>query len=238
MALPKLSDVPKYDIIIPSTGVKTKYRPYLVKEEKILLMAVETGDEKEISNATIELIKSCVEAKIDARRLTVFDMEYLFTQIRSKSVGEKATVVLKCQSCEHENPVDILLSDALVELKDGIKNMIPLTDKISAEMRYLSYYDLLDDNVLRESKTEAELLFNTILSSIEAIHTEDERLVLKDEPKEEVIEFINNLTTSQFDRLKEFVEHTPQVKLDVNYKCESCGHDNHLTLRGLQDFFQ
>ena len=238
MALPKLNDIPKYDIVIPSTGIKTRYRPYLVKEEKVLLMAVESGDEKEISFATIDLIKSCVDAKIDDKKLTVFDMEYLFTQIRAKSVGENATVILKCGECSHENTVNIPLGDVSVDFSGKTKNIIPLTDKISAEMKYLSYHDLLQDNTFRNSATEAELIFNTILHSIEAIHTEEERVSLKDEPIEEVIEFVNNLTTGQFDRLKEFVENTPQVKLDIDYTCEEFNYKNEITLKGLQDFFQ
>src|SRR6056300_156724 len=103
MALPKLNDVPYYTVVIPSTGVSTRYRPYLVKEEKVLLIALESGDMKQISNATIDLIKNCLEDNINIDSLSVFDIEYLFVKIRTKSVGETVNLNFLCSSCDTEN---------------------------------------------------------------------------------------------------------------------------------------
>src|SRR6056300_185624 len=103
MALPRLNELPKYDIVIPSTGEQTTFRPYLVKEEKLLLMAAETGDEKTVANATVELIKSCIDTPLDNKNLASFDIEYLFCKIRAKSVGETSKLLLMCQNndCEY-----------------------------------------------------------------------------------------------------------------------------------------
>jgi hypothetical protein len=240
MALPKLNDIPYYDVIIPSLNIRTRFRPYLVKEEKLLLMAVESNDEDEISKATINLIKACIEKDITENDLTLFDIEYLFCQIRSKSVGENVKVFLYCQNeeCNEQNEVSIPLSNVGVELKSGTQKTIQLTDAISVQMKYLTYNDIMENENLKNSKTEAELIFNTIVASMNTILTEEERLVLKDEKKEDIIEFVNNLSVKQFEKLKEFVENTPQITLDVKYTCSACGHHNDVVLRGLSDFFQ
>ena len=126
MALPVLNEHPKYEVVIPSSNTKTTFRPYLVKEEKVLLMASETGDENLIAKATIDLIKSCVDEKIDEKNITIFDMEYLFCQIRAKSVGETANVILYCndESCRHENLVSIPLDKVEVKDRGLVSNII------------------------------------------------------------------------------------------------------------------
>ena len=146
MSLPKLNDTPLYDITIPSINLKTRFRPYLVKEEKVLLIALESEDEKQITKVIIDLIKACISEPIDEKKLTTFDMEYLFTQIRAKSVGETAKVILLCQSdtCQTSNEVSVPIAKAGVDLADGLDKNIDLTDDISIEMKYLSYYDILN----------------------------------------------------------------------------------------------
>src|SRR5210317_1903295 len=109
MALPKLNDTPKYDIVIPSTKANVKFRPFLVKEQKVLLIAMESQDQTQILNAIVDTIRACAQSDINVAKLTAFDIEYLFTKIRSKSVGEKATVAIKCSECEHSNKVDVNL---------------------------------------------------------------------------------------------------------------------------------
>lgn len=238
MALPRLNETPMYNIVIPSTKLKTRYRPYLVKEEKLLLIALETDDEKQITEAIIDLIKACVEEEVDEKKLTTFDMEYLFTQIRSKSVGETAKILLLCQSneCDTTNEVLIPLGDVGVDLGDSINNIIPLTDKFSLEMRWLTYYDILNTKI--DENSPSKNVYNNIISSLVAVVTEDERILFEDEGYEATVDFVNNLTTSQFNKLKDFVDNAPQVKMNIEYKCKGCGHDNKITLRGMRDFFQ
>ena len=239
MALPLLNEVPKYDIIIPSTGEKTTFRPYLVKEEKILLMASESNDEETIAKATIELIKHCVNLKIDEKQLTDFDMEYLFCQIRSKSVGETSKMQMNCthEDCSEGTEVDVPLDKVYVNTDKDVSSIIDITDNVKVEMRYLTYYDYLNNDMLKNKETESELIFNIILSSIKSIMTDEDKIDTKDEPIEELINFVNSMTTTQFNKLKYFVENAPQVSLNINWTCESCKRENGLIVKGIMDFF-
>lgn len=239
MALPLLNEVPKYDIIIPSTGEKTTFRPYLVKEEKILLMASESNDEETIAKATIELIKHCVNSKIDEKQLTDFDMEYLFCQIRSKSVGETSKMQMNCthEDCSEGTEVDVPLDKVYVNTDKDVSSIIDITDNVKVEMRYLTYYDYLNNDMLKNKETESELIFNIILSSIKSIMTDEDKIDTKDEPIEELINFVNSMTTTQFNKLKHFVENAPQVSLNINWTCESCKRENGLIVKGIMDFF-
>ena len=238
MALPKLNDTPKYDIIIPSTKMKTRFRPYLVREEKVLLLAIESEDTKQISNAVIDLIVACVD-NVSAKDLTTYDMDYLFCQIRSKSVGETSKLLIRCEDteCNHNTEVIIDISKAGVDLSEKIENMIPLNSQITVEMKHLSYYEAMEilDN---ETESETQTIENTVLRSLKAIHTEEERIDLKDESKENIKNFIDQMTSSQYLKLKKFVANTPRVKLKAEWNCEGCGKPQTMTLEGLQDFFQ
>lgn len=239
MALPKLNDTPKYDIVIPSTKTKTRFRPYLVKEEKVLLLAVEDGDEDKITQATIDLIKACVDLDIDERDLTTYDMDYLFCQIRSKSVGETVDMTIACEdeTCNHRTDVKVDLSKVGVDLKDRVNNMIELTQDVTVEMKHLSYYDILDTRKKAQDDSEANTTFDTIVKSIRAVHTADERIDIKEEPYQVIEEFLDNLTSKQYKKLSDFVLNTPTVSYDVSWDCGGCGKHQTLRLAGLQDFF-
>ena len=139
MALPKLNDMPKYSVTIPSSKQEVRIRPFVVKEEKILLIAMESQDPKQIANAILDTIVSCTEEQIDANSLTSYDVEYLFLQIRGKSVGEKSNVILKCMECGHDNEVTIDLGDIKIEGNIPDKK-IKITDQISLEMKPLVIY--------------------------------------------------------------------------------------------------
>ena len=158
MALPKLNESPQYEMIVPSTGKKVKFRPYLVREEKILLMASESGDINQIMNAVINTVTACIDEDIQKDSLTTFDLEYLFIKIRSKSVGEKVSITLNCSECGEPHPSDIDLEEVKCS-KAKKTSLIKIDDKISIEMKYPSYGSI-DLNV-----TEDELGF-AILSNL------------------------------------------------------------------------
>ena len=230
MALPVLNDNPKHVMILPSTGKKVKFRPYLIKEEKILLMAAQQQDVGSMMEAVIDTIESCVDMELDRNNLTTFDIEYMFLKIRSKSVGEIAEIGLKCSSCEHTNIVPINLEN--VECSKGADNKtIELTDQITLEMQYPSYSSI----VLSEDETE--LGFEIIASCIKTVLTEDERFEVGDESKEEIRGFLESMTKDQFERVGAFVETMPQLTENVTYTCEKCGTVNQLEIKGLQSFF-
>ena len=235
MALPKLNDKPKYEVVIPSTQTKVKFRPYLVKEEKILMIAMESQDQRQMLNAVVDTIEACIEQPIKRAKLTVFDVEYLFTQIRAKSVGETAKVGLKCKECQHPNEITVKLDDIKVEIKK-VNNTLDLGNNIKLKMQWPMYEGVINIENLNPEVSTTEQTFDMIIQCIESVQTEDELFNITEEPRDEVIAFIESLNTQQFMQIREFVESAPKMTHDVNYKCESCGTDNSVVLEGMNDF--
>jgi len=230
MALPTLNDTPKYELEIPSTGKKIKFRPYLVKEEKILMMAAETRDSTEMLNAILDTIKSCIQQDVNIDSLTTFDIEYIFIKLRSKSVGELSTINLNCVHCQEANEHTINLEE--IQCSKSTKNkLIDIDEKITVEMKYPSYrnIDLNGD--------ENEMGFNVLANSLSAVITEDERIDIEDETPENVRAFLESMTKEQFESVSSFLLEMPQVKHTIGFDCEKCGEHNTLELKGLQSFF-
>ena len=231
MALPVLNDTPKYELEIPSTGRKVKFRPYLVKEEKILMMAAETQDGAQMMDAILDTIKACVQSDLKIEDLTTFDLEYLFIKLRSKSVGESSTINLSCKSCKEPNEHIINLEE-IECVGSGSEKYIQLDEKITVEMKYPSYKDL-DMNA-----PEDEMGFKVLANSLKAVLTDkDERIEIEDEPPESVRAFLESMTKSQFERISEFLLSMPQVKHTAEYDCVKCGEHNNVELKGIQSFF-
>ena len=239
MGFPKLSEVSMYPITIPSSGMQTRFRPYLVKEEKILLVASEQNDPDLINQSVLDLVRSCLEDDIDQKDLTAFDVEYIFCKIRSKSVGENSTLALACthDECFHQTEVNITIDQAEVDMGETRDRIIKINEDVSIEMGYVTYYDIIKNNKVRDAQTDAEVIYLSTLMSIKAVLTEEERIDVSSEPFEELVDFVNSMTTDQFNLLKEFALNTPEVKLDVNWECEACKKENKIELRGMADFF-
>tara|TARA_B100000925_G_scaffold76688_1_gene54148 strand:+ start:1369 stop:2073 length:705 start_codon:yes stop_codon:yes gene_type:complete len=234
MVLPKLNTSPKYEMVIPSSKQTVRYRPYLVKEEKVLLMAFESNDSSQAMNAIIDTILVCVDENIKRETLTTFDVEYMFTQIRSKSVGETSKVNVKCEECETLNAVTINLAEVELDTPESVNNEIELTPEVSIELSYPSADSLI--NIDKEA-TQAEKILATIVASIDVIKTEEERVSTKDVTKKEVEEFVDGMTGEQFSNLAEYVKDIPTLKENVEFVCENCGHNNSRELVGFTDFF-
>ena len=237
MALPRLNENPQYELVIPSTKEKVNFRPFLVKEQKVLLIAYESQDRKQILSAMLNTLENCVHENIDVKKLSTFDVDYMFTMIRSKSAGETTTLLFKCKECQTENEVVVKLDEIEVDVKE--QNMrIELTDKIAVKMRYPSYEFFLNNSILMdESKTQSELLMASIIGCLEAVETEEERIDLADESEEEVNQFLESLTASQFEKISEFAVNLPSMSKNIKYTCTNCGTKNERMLRGLEDFF-
>jgi hypothetical protein len=233
MALPKLNDSPKYDLVIPSTKQKVKFRPYLVKEEKVLMLASESGDNNQALQAIVDTIKACVSDDINTSELTTFDVEYAFTQIRAKSVGETSTVGVKCNHCQTQNEVSIPLDDIKVETPK-VSDKIKLTDDISLKMKWPRYNDVLGQDLSNMSQTQQT--FKLLIECIESVMTQDENIKFKDEAEEEKLSFVESLTAEQFKSVREYIEKMPKMKYDLDYTCTSCNENNTVTLEGMQDF--
>ena len=236
MALPRL-DSPKYDLTIPSTGEKVKFRPYLVKEEKILMMAIESEDTRQMMTAVKDVIRSCTEDAIDIDKLAMFDLEYVFTQLRSKSVGEVSTISVKCKECESKNDVDVDLTKVRVDVPKEKNKTIMLTDSIGVSLRYPSVDTLLNAQA-DDQKSDVDRVFDVIISSIDSIYSNDTVYDASEQPYDELKEFVESLNTNQFNDIREFIENIPTAAIGVEFKCISCGHDNAFDVKGLGNFFE
>lgn len=236
MALPKLNDNLKYEMVIPSTDKLVTYRPYLVKEEKLLLSAFESQDQKQAMRAMVDTVVACVNDDIKTSELSTFDVEYMFTQIRSKSVGETSTLRFKCEAEECEKTTDVVIDLTSVEITkpENANNVVELTDDISIELRYPTYDGFVKN--YREGVSEAEFGFQMLEDCIVSIMTEDEQYLANDVSKKELSEFIDSMTNKQFEKIGEYLKTVPVMKKEVEFTCQ-CGHENKVTLEGLQDFF-
>jgi hypothetical protein len=238
MALPRVNETLNFSMKIPSTGQRVKYRPYLVKEEKVLLQAFESQNLTSILETMCDTIEACldVKSKISVDDLATFDVEYMFTQIRASSVGESSDILLKCQKCEHENPVSIDLSTLEVTTSEADK-LIQITDDIAVEMKYPSYKVLIDEDIKELDDGNADQIISLVAGSIVAVLTEDERIDVSKESPDEIKDFLNSLTATQFAKVAEFLQDMPQLSHDAEFDCQSCGEQNKVELRGLSDFF-
>ena len=235
MALPKLNDAPKYRVTVPSTGQEVSFRPFLVKEQKMLLIASETQDRVDMVKAIINTINACTTEDIKGE-LTTFDVDYLFTKIRSKSVGETRTLLISCTECEMNNEVVVELDKIEVDsVATDVK--INITDDIVLEMRYPTYEDFMKNEKLLQGTSATESLLELLITCIATICTEEERYSTKDSTREELIDFIDSMTTQQFEAISAFVNDMPTLKEEVKFTCAQCNTENSKVLEGIDDFF-
>ena len=241
MSLPKLN-VPVYEAILPSTESVIKYRPFLVKEEKILMTAMEAGDNAAMQTAVRQIIKNCVQEKIDIESLPTFDIEYLFLRLRAKSVGEEVTIGLQpwgCPQndgklCKFTTEVSVNLEEVKVEKTENHTNKIMLTDSIGIMMSYPSLEVL---NQFKETATESEIGMKLMKDAISMIFTEEETHERDSFTEEELDDFIDSLTSDQFVKLREFFDTMPSLKHTAKYTCKTCGEEKETTIQGLESFF-
>jgi len=234
MALPSLNATPSYELTVPSTKQKLKFRPFLVKEQKILMLAYESQDKKQIIGAMLDTIKSCIDG-VDVAKLTTFDVDYIFTQLRAKSVGEKIELNIPCEECGTKNLVEINVESIGIEIEETEK-VVELTPEISVKLKYPSYYDFMNTLDI-DNKTQTETIMDIIIACMDSVMTEEENISLRDESKEEIVKFIDSMSTQQFELVSQFVQDMPQMEHTLNIKCISCEHEQETVLRGLDDFF-
>lgn len=235
MALPQINVSLKYNGKIPSTGIEYTYRPFLVKEQKVLLIALESQDEKSILQSVVDTIEACTYEDIKVNELATFDVEYMFTQIRAKSAGETTKVTIKCTDCEEYTEVTVPLDKIEIEVPKG-ENLIQLTDQYTVKMRYPSYKHL---STISELKTDTltEGMYEMIVACLDSLQTEEDSVSFLDESRADIDNFLNNLNNDQFDKLVSFVTDLPKMEHDIVFDCQSCGVNNKQVLQGIQDFF-
>jgi len=236
MALPKLNATPSYEVRVPSSGEILKFRPFLVKEQKILLIASESKDRRQIIRAMLDTIQNCIEEDIDVTKLTTFDVDYMFMQMRAKSVGEKVKLNLPCSDCEAVSDAEINLEDVTMNVEET-ERTVPITDQISVKLSYPTYFRFIKDNILENAESQSEILMEIIISCIDAIITEDEMINARDESREELMKFVESMTAGQFEDISQFVQNIPVLSHTLEFDCVGCGKHNEFKLEGLEDFF-
>lgn len=234
MALPQLNSA-RYVTVVPSLGKEVEYRPYLVKEEKILMMALESQDQKQTIRAIKDVLSNCIYDKIDVDKLAMFDLEYLFLQLRSKSVGESVALKVKCEKCdENADTVFDLTEIEPPHVAEGA-NIIQLTENIGITLRYPSIKDI--EKIKEDELKTMEGLANLIVLLIDTIYDEDNVHDAAQESKKDLQEFIDGFNNEQFMRVARFFEKLPTLKHDLKFECNACGATNNIELKGLQSFF-
>jgi hypothetical protein len=231
--LPKIA-TPKYDMIVPSTGKQITYRPYLIKEEKILLIALESQDEKQIEKAVSSIIIECIEEDINIQELTTFDIELIFVTLRSKSVGEGIKLNPKCSECDESTEIKIDLERVEVKNNTDKELRVKINDEMTIDLHWPKIKDKLTD---KDKETEADSIINLISKSIDTIYFGEEIHSTKDVPQSEVKDFVESLSTDQFKTVLELMKNMPYVSYDMKFICKSCKHENEKELKGLVDFF-
>ena len=236
MALPKLT-TPTYELEIPSTDEKLKYRPFLVKEEKILLMSMESGKNSDIIGAVKEIVSECTFNKINLSTLPMFDVEYIFLQIRSKSVGETSKLRLLCPDDNKTYAdVEINLPDVKVQVEDGHTNKIELDNEMGIIMTYPTIDTFAKNDI--QVVTSANML-DVVGTCILQIYEKGGEKVYeaKDQTKKELTEFIESLQTKHFQKLQSFFNSMPKLKHTIKLKNPKTKKESEVTLNGLNDFF-
>ena len=230
MTLPKIA-TPTHTLKLPSDGRSIRYRPFLVKEEKILLMAMESEDEKEVTEAVKNIIENCVEDDLDVKNLAVFDVEYLFLNLRSKSIGESVKLKMSCEHCENECMVNVNLSSVEINRTEGHDNKIQLTSEIGVIMRYPTFG-------IAESVDITKDPLKVVNDCVDKIYDSKKVYNTRDSSEEELTEFVDSLNHEQFQKIQNFFETMPKLKKDVSFKCSKCKKDSDIVIERLQDFFE
>ena len=238
MPLPKIS-TPTYELELPSTGQTIKYRPFLVREEKLLVLALESEDTKQITNAIKTVIKNCIETKgIKVESLPTFDIEFLFLNIRGKSVGEEIEVNIICPDDEETLvPVSINVDDIQVQKNPDHNKQIKVDDSIMMEMKYPSLDQFIKSNFDFTADNTMDQSFDLISSCIDKIYTEDEVWAAGDVTKKELTEFLDQMNSSQFKEIEKFFETMPKLSHKVKVKNPNTEVESEVVLEGLSSFF-
>jgi len=237
MPLPKIS-TPTYELVIPSTGKKIRYRPFLVKEEKVLVIAMESEDLSQIVNAVKNVIKSCILTRgVKVEELSTFDIEYLFLNIRGKSVGEEVEVLVTCpDDGVTKVPVLISLDEIQVQFDETHSKDIKLDDSLTLRMRYPSMEEFVKNN-FAVSEINLDETFNVIMSSIEQIYSEEESWSAKDCTKKELRDFVEQLSSKQFKEIENFYITMPKLSHTMTVTNPNTEVENEVVLEGLASFF-
>lgn len=250
MKLPKI-DLPIHELKLVSLPTPVRFRPFLVKEEKLLLMALQSQEEDAIYKTIKQIIRNCLVDDTDIDKLPIFDIEYLFLNLRAHSVGEKVETFFLCRNvigmekneegieveveCKHMMPISVNLTDIKPPIAD-LSPKIPITDKIGIVLRFptLKTFRTITDSVSAEG---SEKMFEMIYECTDYVYDDKGMYYANESPKEEFFEFLESLTQEQYDRIARFFEDLPKMYYDLEHDCQKCGYHHNIHMEGLTDFF-
>jgi hypothetical protein len=239
MPLPKIS-TPTYELELPSTGKKIRYRPFLVREEKILIMALESEDTKQISNAIVQILSDCIATKtVKVSELSTFDIEYLFLNVRAKSVGETVEVNVTCpDDGETQVQMEINIDDIEVQKDPNHSNIIKLDENLSMKLKYPSLEQFVENNFeVNESDSDVNKSLSMIISCIDMVYDQEESWSAADCSKKELEEFVEQMNTKQFKEIENFFVTMPKLSHTIKVKNPNTKVENEIVLEGLASFF-
>jgi hypothetical protein len=241
--LPKL-DIPTYTVKLISSGKTIRYRPFLVKEQKLFLMASEADDAKETINTIRQVLKNCILDEIDVDNLPTFDLEYLFMHLRARSVEEVVDLKYKCNNeVDNEEGVKVKCNGSvsfklnILEVEPTINpehtNKVQLTENLGICLKYPTFEMIQRYDTI----SEEEVMTKILVDCIDYIYDKDQIYYAKDSTKEELEEFVDNLQQKDLEKIKKFFDTMPEIKKDVHFKCPKCAYEEDITIKGLQSFF-
>jgi hypothetical protein len=245
MALPKI-DVPTYETTLISSGKKVKYRPFLVKEQKLFLMASQATDEKETIDVVKQVLNNCIISDIDVDDLPTFDLEHLFMQLRARSVGEVVNLKYNCnntikddkgedKTCGGLVKFDLNILDIKPTIDPDHNSRIEITDKLGIVMKYPTLGMVKSfDNLQGES---IDTIIEIIVSCIDFIYDDEQMYYAKDSTKEELVEFVDNLQQDDLEKIQKFFTTMPKISKPLDFKCGKCGYEEKIVVEGIQNFF-
>jgi len=231
MALPKL-ETPTYELTQPSTGKKIRYRPFLVKEHKVLLSMSEASED-EVARIVKELVDVCTFNQLKIEDVPHFDIEYIFMMLRAKSIGEKVDVVITCANCGEKYDASFNIEDIVVEKKEKISDKVMITDSIGIQLRYPNFTNIVkifDSNDIKH-------IFDLVKSCIKGVFDSENFYDIREQTDDEINEFLESLTKEQFEKIEQFFVESPKIVQKIESDCPHCQHHNYSRIQGLQNFF-
>lgn len=242
--LPKI-DVPIYETKLISSGKTIRYRPFLVKEQKLFLMAAESEDVKDTVSAIKQVINNCVIDEIDVENMATFDIEHLFIQLRARSINEVVNLAFNCnnkikddnggeKSCGNLVKYDLNLLEIEPTKNDKHTDKIQLTDKLGIVLKYPTFSSV---NKLDVNSDDMEQILDVIVNCIDYIYDDEQVYYAKDSTKKELLEFVENMKQTDLEKVQDFFNTLPKIKKDLHFKCDKCGYEEEIVVEGIQNFF-
>jgi hypothetical protein len=238
MALPKVP-VSLYEVTLPSNGSKVTYRGFLGKEEKILLLAMESEEQEQINMSLKQIVTNCTEGSVDPSILPIYDVEFLFLNIIAKSVGEELNLDVLCENCKEEIAYKTNIYDIDVPVLVKGADIVKFSENIGIKLKYptIDTYDYVDTILDIEGTESSEAIYEALTMHGDYIYDEDGVYYLKDQTKEEIAEFFGNLTGAQMADIKKFFAEMPAISETIEFKCPHCEHQNNYEVRGIHQLF-